>query len=92
MQTGPLRILEYMPIRKAIVTLALPTMLGMIVQALYNLADTFFIGQLNDANAVATVTLVFPLFMTMQAFGNLFATGGASYISRALQCRSSYLR
>jgi len=84
MQTDRLQILEKAPIRKAVVTLALPTMMGMIVQALYNLADTFFIGRLNDANAVAAVTLAFPLFMTLQAFGNLFATGGASYISRAL--------
>jgi multidrug efflux pump len=79
-----LYVLSEMPVRKAIITLALPTMLGAVVHALYNMADTFFIGKMNDPNAVAAITLSFPLFMLVQAFGNLFATGGASYISRAL--------
>jgi multidrug efflux pump len=79
-----LNVLEKMPIQKAIVKLAVPTMLGMIIHSLYNLADTFFIGQLNDPNAVAAVTMAFPVFMIINALGSLFSVGGASYISRAL--------
>ena len=77
-------ILSEMPVRKAIVTLALPTMLGELCTPCITWLILFFIGKMNDPNAVAAVTLSFPLFMLVQAFGNLFATGGASYISRAL--------
>ncbi|NLZ39268.1 MAG: MATE family efflux transporter [Firmicutes bacterium] len=84
MSNDRIYILEKMPIQKAIIKLAVPTMLGMIIQALYNLADTFFIGKLNDPNAVAAITISFPVFMVINALGSLFSVGGASYISRAL--------
>lgn len=48
-------ILEEMPIFEAILSLALPSMLSMLINILYNLTDTFFIGQLKDPNAMAGV-------------------------------------
>jgi putative MATE family efflux protein len=51
------------------------------------MTDMFFIGQTGDPNMVAAVSLVFPLFMLSQALGNVFATGGSSYISRLLGAR-----
>lgn len=71
-------------IPKAVATLALPSMLGMLINIVYNLADTFFVGQTNDANQVAAVSVSMPLFMLFIAVGNLFGVGGCAFISRSL--------
>ena len=76
--------MESAPVKSAILRLALPTMLGMIVQVVYNLTDTFYIGLMRDTNMIAAVSLATPLFMAIQSFGNIFAVGSASYISRKL--------
>ncbi len=75
---------ENMPIKKAVWKLALPTIIGMIVMVLYNLVDTFFIGQTGDANQVAAVSIAMPIFMILIAIGNLFGIGASSMISRFL--------
>ena len=77
-------ILDSMPVYRAIWTLALPTMMAMLVQVIYNMTDTFFIGKLNEPNMVAAIAISMPIFMMIQAFGNIFAVGGASLISRLL--------
>ena len=69
-------ILDSMPVYKAIWTLAIPTMMAMLVQVIYNMTDTFFIGKLNDPNMVAAISISMPVFMMIQAFGNIFAVGG----------------
>ena len=73
-----------MPERKAVVTLAIPTVISQIITVIYNMADTFFVGQLGDPDQVAAATLAMPLFMFMTALANLFGIGGASLISRCL--------
>lgn len=78
------QLLSSAPVMKAIVVMALPVVVGNIITVLYNLTDTFFIGQLDDPNQLAASALVFPLFMLLGAFGNLFGIGGSSYISRML--------
>ena len=77
-------ILEEMPVPKAIMKLALPTVLSMVVQILYNLTDTFFIGKLNDPYQVAAVAIAMPITMFQMAVAGIFGNGGASYISRLL--------
>lgn len=77
-------LFEKAPIPKAVVSLALPTMIGMIVTVVYNMADTFFVGRLNDANQVAAVSITMPVFLLLMAIGNMFGVGGGSYISRLL--------
>ena len=77
-------ILESIPVNKAIWKLAIPTMLGMLVQVIYNMTDTFFIGKLNNPNMVAAISICMPIAMIVQTFGNIFAIGGASLISRLL--------
>lgn len=77
-------ILDSMPVKKAIWALAIPTMVGMLIQVIYNMTDTFFIGKLNNPNMVAAISISMPIFMIIQAFGNVFAIGGASLISRLL--------
>lgn len=79
-----LYILEEMPVNKAIMKLALPTVLSMIVQIFYNLTDTFFIGKLNDPYQVAAIAIAMPVTMFQMAVAGIFGNGGASYLSRLL--------
>ena len=71
-------------IPKAVAALALPSMLGMLINIVYNLADTFFVGQTGDANQVSAVSLSMPLFLLFIALGNLFGVGGCAFVSRCL--------
>ena len=77
-------LFEAMPVPKAVATLAIPTIISQIVTMIYNLADTFFIGQLGNPAMVAAVSLVSPWFNLLTALGNLFGLGGGSLISRML--------
>ena len=72
------------PVRKAVLTLAIPTVISQLITVVYNMADTFFIGQLGDPLQVAAATLAMPCFMFLTAFANLFGLGGSSLISRCL--------
>ena len=69
---------------KAVFALIGPTIVSQLITMVYNLADTFFVGQTNDPNQVAAVSLAFPAYMTLTAVCNLFGVGGASAMSRAL--------
>ena len=64
--------------------MALPVVLGMVVTLVYNLADTFFIGQTHDDLQVAAVSLAAPVFLLFMSVGTVFGIGGTSVISRAL--------
>lgn len=69
--------------------LALPVVVGSIITIIYNLADTYFIAQTNNAKLVAGVSVCSPLFMILMAFGNIFGQGGSSLISRLLGGKSA---
>lgn len=77
-------LFEKAPVPKAVATMAVPTMISMLVVVIYNMADTFFIGQTKDPLQVAAVSLATPVFMIFMALGHLFGIGGSSAISRAL--------
>ena len=79
-----IELFENYPVHKALLTLALPTILGMLVNVFYNMVDTFFVGQTEDPNQVASVSLCMPIYLLLMAFGNIFGIGGGSYISRKL--------
>lgn len=72
------------PIRKAVLQNALPAMAVMLMVLIYNLADTFFIGQTHDDLQVAAVSLATPVFLLFMSVGTVFGIGGTSVISRAL--------
>lgn len=78
------QLFESAPVAKAVTVMAVPTMISMLVVVIYNMADTFFIGQTGDPMQVAAVSLATPVFMVFMALGNLFGIGGSSAISRAL--------
>ena len=84
MNNSGMEIFENESETKALLKLALPTVLGQIMIVLYNMADTFFIGQTNDNVKITAVTMCMPAFMFLSAIANLFGIGGSSVISRAL--------
>ena len=65
-------LFEEAPVPKAVALMAVPTMISMLVVVIYNMADTFFIGQTGDPLQVAAVSLATPIFMIYMALGNLF--------------------
>ncbi len=72
------------PVRKAVLSLTVPTVISQFITVVYNMADTFFIGQLGDPPQVAAATIAMPCFVFLTAFSNLFGLGGSSLISRCL--------
>lgn len=78
------KLFEDYPIEKAVAALAVPTILSSLVMVLYNLADTFFVGILNDPVENAAVALAGPLLLAFNAVNNLFGVGSSSLMSRAL--------
>ena len=77
-------LFESMPIPRAVAKLTLPIVIGSMVSILYNLADTFFVGMLNDPVQNAAVTLVYPVMLAFYAVNNLFGVGTSSMMSRSL--------
>ncbi|MGN1382825.1 MAG: MATE family efflux transporter [Eubacterium sp.] len=79
-----LEIFASAPIPKAVMTNTVPAMIAMLMVLVYNLADTFFVGQTHNALMVAAVSLATPVFLLFMALGTIFGIGGTSVISRAL--------
>jgi len=77
-------LFETAPIPKAVSTLVIPTVLACLVMVLYNLADTFFVGMVNDPVQSSAVTLVAPVILAFNAVVNLAGIGCSSLMSRAL--------
>lgn len=80
-------IMEKGPIRKTLLTLAIPTIIATIINAVYNFVDTLFVGMLHDTAAMGAVSVAFPLFMILGAIGQMLGVGAGSYISRSLGAR-----
>lgn len=77
-------IFENAPVVKAVLQNALPAMAAMLMVLIYNLADTFFIGQTHNDLQVAAVSLATPVFLLFMAVGTIFGIGGTSVISRSI--------
>lgn len=77
-------LFEELPVPKAVAALAIPTIISQVVTMIYNLADTFFVGQIGNPYMVAAVSLVSPWFNLLTAIGNLFGLGAGSLISRMM--------
>ena len=69
------------PIPGLVIRLSVPTIISMMITALYNMADTFFVGQIGTS-ATAAVGVVFPLMAIIQAGGFFFGHGSGNTISR----------
>ena len=84
LNTEKLDLFEKTPVRQAVLKLVVPSVLSQVIVLLYNLADTYFIGLLNDPRQTAAVTVSAPAFLMLSAVANLFAVGGAGRVSSAL--------
>ncbi len=73
-----------MSVPQAVVRNVIPAMVAMLMVLVYNLADTFFIGQTHNAYQVAAVSLATPVFLIFMSVGTIFGIGGTSVISRAI--------
>ena len=80
-------LFERMPVPGAVMQLSLSIVISSLVTILYNLADTFFVGMLNNPVKNAAVTLVYPVTLAFNAVNNLFGVGVSSAMSRNLGCK-----
>lgn len=79
-----LEVFSTMPVKKAVIKNVVPAIMAMLMVLVYNLADTFFVGQTHDALQVAAVSLATPAFLIFMSLGTVFGIGGTSVISRAM--------
>lgn len=82
-QKQKMELLGNVPIPKALLAMGIPTMIGMLINALYNLVDAYFVGGLGESQ-MGAISIVYPLGQIVVGLGLLFGNGAASYISRLL--------
>lgn len=82
-QNSKMTLLGSVPVPKALLALGLPTMVGMLINALYNLVDAYFVGGLGT-DAMGAITVAYPLGQIIVGLGLLFGNGAAAYLSRLL--------
>ena len=85
--TGEEELFGKTAIGKAVLSMILPAIVSQIIIVIYNMADTFYVGLTENANAVAAVSLCLPVYSMLSALSNLFGIGGAAAASRALGVR-----
>ena len=78
MKTKEEVLFEDAPVFRAVLSLVVPTAVSQLITVVYNMADTFFIGQIGDPNQVAAVSLCMPMFVFLTGLANLFGIGGAT--------------
>ncbi len=84
-QNSKLELLGSAPVSKALVSLGIPIMIGMLINAFYNLADAYFVSGLGEQQ-IGAISIVFPLGQIVVGLGLMFGNGAASYLSRLLGC------
>lgn len=82
-RNNKMELLGSAPIPKALMALGVPIMIGMLINALYNLADAYFVGGLGES-PMGAISIVFPLGQIVVGLGLMFGNGAASYLSRLL--------
>ncbi|MBQ1818417.1 MAG: MATE family efflux transporter [Clostridia bacterium] len=83
-QEERLRVFESEPFKKAVLRQAAPAVASQLTALVYGLADTYFVGLLNDPKQTASVTVCYPAFIMLTAISNLVGVGGAAAAARAL--------
>lgn len=82
-RNNKMELLGSAPIPKALMALGIPIMIGMLINALYNLVDAYFVGGLGESQ-MGAISIVFPLGQVVVGLGLMFGNGAASYLSRLL--------
>lgn len=70
------------PVPKALMTMALPTIIGQLINVIYNMVDAFFIGRTGNSYMMAATTVTLTLFLLNLALAGLFGVGGGSLVAR----------
>ena len=83
MKTDRIKLMSEAPVSKALFQLGIPMVISMLVTALYNVVDTYFVSGLGK-QAVAAVSVAFPISLIFSGIGLTFGAGAGSYISRLL--------
>lgn len=78
------------PVHKVILTMALPTIVSMLVTSFYNMADTFFVSKINT-QCTAAVGIVFSVMSVVQAIGFFFGHGSGNFMARKLGARETHV-
>ena len=79
-----IEIFENKPIWQALAIMAIPTVISQLITLVYNIADTWFIGQTNNPYMVAASALVATIFLMATAIANLFGVGGGNLVVRLI--------
>ena len=82
-KNSKMELLGSTPIPQALMALGVPIMIGMLINALYNLVDAYFVGGLGES-PMGAISIVFPLGQVVVGLGLMFGNGAASYLSRLL--------
>ena len=82
-RNNKMELLGSAPVPKALMALGIPIMIGMLINALYNLVDAYFVGGLGESQ-MGAISIVFPLGQVVVGLGLMFGNGAASYLSRLL--------
>lgn len=82
-QNSRLEMLGSVPVSKALPAMGIPIMIGMLINALYNLADAYFVSGLGESQ-MGAISVAFPLGQVVVGLGLMFGNGAASYLSRLL--------
>ena len=77
-------IFEHMPVPAALAKMAVPTVVSQLINLIYNMADTWYIGQTNNPYMVAASSLVLTVFLMTASLANLFGVGGGTLTVRLL--------
>lgn len=83
MENSKLKKMTEQPVEKLICTLAVPAIVSMLITSIYNMADTYFVGQVGTS-ATAAVGVAYPLMSLIQALSFFFGHGSGNFISRQL--------
>lgn len=77
-------LMSSMKVSRAVAKMAIPSVISSLVTVVYNMADTFFVGQTGDSLQVTAVSLTNPIFILLMAFANMLGMGGSAICSTAL--------
>ncbi len=84
MERAGAEVFEKLPVGQAVRRQIVPSVVSQMVTLIYSLADTYFVGLLNEPRQSAAIALVYPSFVMLTAVSNLFGVGGASLIAQRL--------
>ena len=73
-----------MPVAQALFTMAVPTIISQVINLIYNVVDTFFIGRTGNSYMVAATTITLTVMLMNISFANLFGIGGGSHMARLM--------